>query len=101
MRSGWRIQRRTVNLPLHTSVPDCEDDAAPMPNVAFRGSPVTSCLEKLRRRIYVFRDRGAWRIALQRQTKAASLQYRRLKPDKPIRWNSTYKMFNSALALAL
>lgn len=37
----------------------CEDNAAQVPNEALHVSPVTGCLKKLRRHIYVFRDRRA------------------------------------------
>ena len=53
----------------------CEDGEARITLDAMRGGSVTSSLEKLRRHIYVFRDRRAWRVALQRQTTAAGLRY--------------------------
>ena len=79
----------------------CKEDAARVPFNVLRESAVAGCLEKLRRHIYVFKDRRAWRVALQRQTTAAGLQYRKLRLDMPIRWNSTLRMLNSALALQI
>ena len=46
---------------------------------------VSNTLEKLRRHIYVFRNRRGWKDALQRQVQAVGLKPRQLSLDMPIR----------------
>src|ERR1700738_78314 len=60
---------------------------------------VVSALAKLRRHIYIFRNRRSWRIALENQCKAAGIPFRQLPLDMPVRWNSTYTMIKTACDL--
>jgi hypothetical protein len=62
---------------------------------------VSATLEKLRRHIYVFRNRRAWKDALQKQIKAAGQKLRQLSLDMPVRWNSTYYMLETAIQLRI
>jgi hypothetical protein len=56
-------------------------------------------LAKLRRHIYVFRNRRQWKDALEKQCKAANIEFRQLSLDMPVRWSSTYHMLHLALKL--
>jgi hypothetical protein len=62
---------------------------------------VISALYKLRRYIYIFRNRRIWRDALEKQCKAANIKYYRLSLDMPIRWNSTYNIIKAACNLQI
>ena len=67
--------------------------------IEFNKKDVVSALYKLRRHIYIFRRRRAWRIALEKQCNAHGVPYRKLCLDMPIRWNSTYNMIKRACSL--
>jgi hypothetical protein len=56
-------------------------------------------LSKLRRHIYVFRNRRQWKDALKKQCKAANIEFKQLSLDMPVRWSSTYYMLHLALRL--
>lgn len=60
---------------------------------------VVSVLAKLRRHIYIFRNRRLWRIALENQCKAVGISYHKLPLDMPVRWNSTFNMIKIACSL--
>jgi hypothetical protein len=60
-----------------------------------------SALIKLRKHIYVFHNRRAWRDSLNAQAIAASIKPKALSLDMPVRWNSTYRMVDSALELQI
>jgi hypothetical protein len=62
---------------------------------------VVSVLYKLRRHIYIFRNRRVWRTALEKQCKAANIKYQSLSLDMPVRWNSTYNMIKGACNLQI
>jgi hypothetical protein len=62
---------------------------------------VISALYKLRRHIYIFRNRRIWRDALEKQCKAANIKYHRPTLDMPVRWNSTYNMIKGACNLQI
>ena len=47
----------------------------------------------------MFRNRRAWRDALQSQAKATGFMPVALAIDMPVRWNSTYYMLNRALSM--
>jgi hypothetical protein len=79
----------------------CEQGAARIPHTRDTHVEVMNTLAKLRRHIYVFRNRRAWKDALQRQTKAAGLKPQQLSLDMPVRWNSTYHMLHTALNLRI
>jgi hypothetical protein len=72
--------------------------AATLP-AEFDKGDVVSALYKLRRHIYIFRKRRAWRVALQNQCKAHDIVYRKPILDMPVRWNSTYNMIKRACDL--
>jgi hypothetical protein len=74
--------------------------SAVLPN-KFEGTDVISTLYKLRRHIYIFRNRRVWRDALEKQCKAANITYYRLGLDMPIRWNSTYNIIKGACNLQI
>jgi hypothetical protein len=77
----------------------CEPGAARIPHAVESHTEVMNTLAKLRRHIYVFRNRRAWKDALQKQTVAAGLKVQQLSLDMPVRWNSTYSMLESAIKL--
>ena len=77
----------------------CEQGAARIPRSMDAHAEVSNTLEKLRRHIYVFRNRRGWKDALQRQVQAAGLKPRQLSLDMPVRWNSTHHMLEGALKL--
>lgn len=56
-------------------------------------------LAKLRRHIYVFKNREAWRHALDKQILSHGLQEVELSLDMPVRWSSTHEMLTAALKL--
>jgi hypothetical protein len=56
-------------------------------------------LSKLRRHIYVFRNRRQWKDALKKQCEAANIEFKQLSLDMPVRWSSTYYMLHLALRL--
>jgi hypothetical protein len=72
--------------------------AATLPT-EFNKGDVVSALHKLRRHIYIFRKRRAWRVALQNQCKVHNIIYRKPTLDMPVRWNSTYNMIKRACDL--
>ena len=65
----------------------------------FQKTDVVSAFYKLRRHVYIFRNRRIWRVALQNQCKAHGIKYRKPTLDMPIRWNSTYNMIKKAFDL--
>ena len=65
----------------------------------FQKTDVVSAFYKLRRHVYIFRNRRIWRVALQNQCKAHGIKYRKPTLDMPIRWNSTYNMIKRAFDL--
>ncbi|KFZ18867.1 hypothetical protein V501_00969, partial [Pseudogymnoascus sp. VKM F-4519 (FW-2642)] len=77
----------------------CEQGAARIPTSSESNIDVKNTLSKLRRHIYVFRNRRQWKDALQRQTIAAGLKKLQLSLDMPVRWNSTYEMVSTAIKL--
>jgi hypothetical protein len=79
----------------------CEQGAARIPLARDSQGEVMNALAKLRRHIYVFRNRRAWKDALQRQVKAAGLKPQQLSLDMPVRWNSTHHMLDIALKLQI
>lgn len=72
-----------------------EDGFSDLPHNQAHPSEVTSFLEKLRRHIYVFRNRRGWRDCLEKQSVAAGLQ----ALDMPMRLTSTAKMLIATLDL--
>jgi len=60
---------------------------------------VLSALIKLRKHIYIFRNRRAWKEALRAQAIVMGIKPIQLSLDMPIRWSSTYYMLLSALQL--
>lgn len=60
---------------------------------------VTGCLAKLRRHIYVFRNRREWRAALTRQAQSHGLKGSELCLDMLVRWSSMHEMLVAALKL--
>ena len=80
----------------------CEQGAARIPRFMDDAhAEVSATLAKLRRHIYVFRNRRAWKDALQRQVKAAGLKPQQLSLDMPVRWNSTYHMLAAVIKLEI
>lgn len=77
----------------------CELGAARIPRTVDSHTEVMNTLVKLRRHIYVFRNRRLWKEALQKQTMVAGLKVQQLSLDMPVRWNSTHKMLESAIKL--
>lgn len=77
----------------------CELGAARIPRTVDSHTEVMNTLAKLRRHIYVFRNRRLWKDALQKQTMVAGLKVQQLSLDMPVRWNSTHKMLESAIKL--
>ncbi|KFY19337.1 hypothetical protein V493_08008 [Pseudogymnoascus sp. VKM F-4281 (FW-2241)] len=77
----------------------CEQGAARIPRTVDSHTEVMNTLAKLRRHIYVFRNRRLWKDALQKQTMVAGLKVQQLSLDMPVRWNSTYKMLETASKL--
>ncbi|KFY97750.1 hypothetical protein V500_01934 [Pseudogymnoascus sp. VKM F-4518 (FW-2643)] len=62
----------------------CEQGLARIPQrMDSSSTEVSATLEKLRRHIYVFRNRRAWKDALQKQIKAAGQKPRQLSLDMP------------------
>jgi hypothetical protein len=57
---------------------------------------IVSALSKLRRHVYIFRNRRGFRSLLEQQLKATGTKQRLLVLDMPVRWNSTYDMINIA-----
>jgi hypothetical protein len=57
---------------------------------------IVSALSKLRRHVYIFRNRRGFRSQLEQQLKATGMKQRLLVLDMPVRWNSTYDMINVA-----
>ena len=60
---------------------------------------IVGVLAKLRKHIYVFRNRRGWKDALQNQCQATNTAFKQLVLNMPIRWNSTYHMVDTALQL--
>ena len=63
----------------------CELGAARIPFTVERNAEIMRTLAKLRRHIYVFRNRRQWNDALRKQALAAGLKARQLTFDLPIR----------------
>jgi hypothetical protein len=79
-----------------------ELNAARLPSsLISQAGSTASALIKLRKHIYVFRNRRAWRDSLNAQAIAASIKPKALSLDMPVRWNSTYRMVDSALELQI
>ena len=73
-----------------------EADAAWMPLGQLQEG-VVSALSKLRRHIYIFRNRRGFRTALEKQVRVSGIKpARMLTLDMPVRWSSTYDMINTA-----
>ena len=53
--------------------------------IEFSKKDVISALWKLRRHVYIFRKRRAWRIALEKQCQAHRIKYRKPTLDMPVR----------------
>jgi hypothetical protein len=64
--------------------------------IAHTQDNVVSTLSKLRRHIYIFRNRRGFKSLLEKQLKATGIKQRLLVLDMPVRWNSTYDMINIA-----
>ncbi|KFY94740.1 hypothetical protein V498_03750, partial [Pseudogymnoascus sp. VKM F-4517 (FW-2822)] len=78
----------------------CEQGAARIPTSSSESNiEIKNTLSKLRRHIYVFRNRRQWKDALQKQTIAAGLKKLQLSLDMPVRWNSTYEMVSAVIKL--
>ena len=58
---------------------------------------IMTALEKLRKHIYIFRNRRVWKNALKSQLIAFNIKVKVLKLDMPVHWNSTYEMLATAL----
>jgi hypothetical protein len=58
-------------------------------------------LAKLRRLIYIFRNRRQWKDALQGQCKAAGIKPLQMSLDMPAPWSSTYHMLDIAIKLQI
>jgi len=70
-----------------------EPDAARVP-ISQTQEEVVSALSKLRRHIYIFRNRRGFRTLLERQLKISGIKRHLLTLDMLVRWNSTYEMIN-------
>jgi hypothetical protein len=79
----------------------CEQGVARIPRSMDAHTEIMNTLAKLRRHIYVFRNRRAWKDALQKQIQAIGLKPQQLSLDMPVRWNSTYHMLEGALKLKI
>ena len=66
---------------------------------AARASKITDCLTRLRRHIYVFKNRDAWRDALNRQIESIEISSVELKLDMPVRWSFMHRMLVAVLHL--
>ena len=60
---------------------------------------ISDTLLKLRKHVYVFRNRGAWRDQLAKQCGVYGIKQRLIPLDMPVRWESTYEMVAIALQL--
>ncbi|KFZ23264.1 hypothetical protein V502_02249 [Pseudogymnoascus sp. VKM F-4520 (FW-2644)] len=60
---------------------------------------VVDALTKLRKHIYVFRNRRGWRDSLRSHAIATGIKPITLTIDIPVRWNSTYHMLQNALLM--
>ena len=67
--------------------------------IEFNKGDVILALWKLRRYIYVFQRRRAWRIALKKQCHAYKVKYQKLILDMLVRWNLTYNIIRRACDL--
>jgi hypothetical protein len=74
-----------------------EYGAARMP--VLPDNKTVAVLVKLRRHIYVFRNRRQWKDMLKKQCEAANIQAQQLSLDMPVRWNSTFYMIDIAIKL--
>ena len=66
---------------------------------AYERTEVSDTLSKLRRHIFVFRNRRGWRDALAKQCEAQGIKARQIPLDMPVRWSSTYNMLETTLIL--
>ncbi|KFY06197.1 hypothetical protein V491_08791, partial [Pseudogymnoascus sp. VKM F-3775] len=76
-----------------------EQGLAHTPGFVPNKEEVATVLIKLRRHIYVFRNRRAWKDALKVQASTMGIQVISMSLDMPVRWNSTYHMLENALKL--
>lgn len=60
---------------------------------------VVNALTKLRKHIYVFRNRRGWKDSLRSHAIATGIKPVTLTIDMPVRWNSTYHMLQNALLM--
>ena len=74
-----------ASLDTETEAYWCEQGLARIPQRMASSTEVLAALEKLRQHIYVFRNRRAWKDALQKQIKAAGQKPRQLSLDMPVR----------------
>jgi hypothetical protein len=74
-----------------------EYGAARMP--VLPDNETVAVLDKLRRHIYVLRNRRQWKDMLKKQCEAANIQAQQLSLDMPVRWNSTFYMIDIAIKL--
>jgi hypothetical protein len=61
-----------------------------------RQDEVVSAFSKLRRHVYIFRNRRQFKSQLEQQLRATGMKPKLLTLDMPVRWNSTYEMLNTA-----
>ena len=76
-----------------------DEGCARLPTLVDSHIEVSAVLAKLRRHIYVFRNRRGWREHLKQQTLISGIKVRQLSLDMPVRWNSTYTMLDTAIKL--
>ena len=74
-----------ASLDTETEAYWCEQGLAWIPQRMASSTEVSAALKKLRQHIYVFRNRRAWKDALQKQIKAAGQKPRQLSLDMPVR----------------
>jgi hypothetical protein len=80
---AYRVDKTTIHLPSFNK----EEDI------------ILTALAKLRKHIFIFRNRRAWGDALHSQCLALNIMPIKLSLDMPVRWNSTYDMLHKALKL--
>ena len=73
-----------------------ENDTARIP-FEHTQEQIVLALSKLRRHIYIFQNRRAFKSALESQVRLSRIKpVRLLTLDMPVRWNSTYEIINIA-----
>jgi hypothetical protein len=70
-------------------------NAARIP-ILYTQDEVVSALSKLRRYVYIFQNRRAFKVKLKQQLKATNTKQRLLVLDMPVQWNSTSNMIGIA-----